>query len=107
MRRHGFTAREAMGWLRIMRPGSVIGEQQHYLCAAAGDAAARPTGCGSGGMRSCAEVAAEVAAGMERRGSFRAQGVCAVGLPDASALDEDGSAPRPGPRCRDPAFRAE
>jgi hypothetical protein len=33
MRTHGFTARAAMGWLRIMRPGSVIGEQQHYLCA--------------------------------------------------------------------------
>ena len=33
MRSHGFSAREAMGWLRIMRPGSVIGEQQHYLCA--------------------------------------------------------------------------
>jgi cell division cycle 14 len=32
MRSHGFTAREAMGWLRIMRPGSVIGRQQHYLC---------------------------------------------------------------------------
>mmetsp|Transcript_52774 Transcript_52774/g.138842 ORF Transcript_52774/g.138842 Transcript_52774/m.138842 type:complete len:148 (-) Transcript_52774:114-557(-) len=27
MRYHGFTAREAMGWLRIMRPGSVMGEQ--------------------------------------------------------------------------------
>ena len=26
MRSHGFTAREAMGWLRIMRPGSVIEE---------------------------------------------------------------------------------
>ena len=33
MRSEGFTAREAMGWLRIMRPGSVVGEQQHYLCA--------------------------------------------------------------------------
>ena len=33
MRRHRFTAREAMGWLRIMRPGSVIGDQQEYLCA--------------------------------------------------------------------------
>ena len=31
MRRHGFTAREAMGWLRIMRPGSVIGEQVIFL----------------------------------------------------------------------------
>ena len=29
----GFSAREAMGWLRIMRPGSVIGEQQQFLCA--------------------------------------------------------------------------
>jgi hypothetical protein len=32
MRSEGFTAREAMGWLRIVRPGSVIGEQQHFLC---------------------------------------------------------------------------
>ena len=32
MRSRRFTAREAMGWLRVMRPGSVIGEQQHYLC---------------------------------------------------------------------------
>ena len=32
MREHGFTAREAMGWLRIMRPGSVVGEQQRFLC---------------------------------------------------------------------------
>jgi cell division cycle 14 len=32
MARRGFTAREAMGWLRIMRPGSVIGRQQRYLC---------------------------------------------------------------------------
>ena len=31
MRSRGFTAREAMGWLRVMRPGSVIGEQQDYL----------------------------------------------------------------------------
>ena len=33
MRRYGFEAREAMGWLRVMRPGSVIGEQQHFLAA--------------------------------------------------------------------------
>ena len=33
MRSCGFGAREAMGWLRIMRPGSVLGEQQHFLCA--------------------------------------------------------------------------
>ena len=28
----GFGARDAIGWLRIVRPGSVIGEQQHFLC---------------------------------------------------------------------------
>ena len=33
MKHYGFTAREAMGWLRIVRPGSVIGEQQDFLCA--------------------------------------------------------------------------
>jgi cell division cycle 14 len=47
MKHHGFTAREAMGWLRVVRPGSVIGEQQDFLCARealmrrAGDAARR------------------------------------------------------------------
>jgi cell division cycle 14 len=51
MRSHGFTARAAMGWLRIMRPGSVIGEQQDYLCAvereiAAALAAAAASRCG-------------------------------------------------------------
>ena len=42
MRACGFDARAAMGWLRVMRPGSVIGEQQHYLCAA--DAVTCPRG---------------------------------------------------------------
>ena len=32
MKHHGFTARQALGWLRVVRPGSVIGEQQRYLC---------------------------------------------------------------------------
>ena len=40
MRAEGFTARAAMGWLRIMRPGCVIGEQQHYLERAEEEAAA-------------------------------------------------------------------
>lgn len=31
IRDRGFTAREAMGYLRVCRPGSVIGPQQHYL----------------------------------------------------------------------------
>ncbi len=33
MRRAGFTARAAIGWLRLVRPGSVLGPQQPYLCA--------------------------------------------------------------------------
>jgi cell division cycle 14 len=32
MKHFGFSAREAMGWLRIVRPGSVIGQQQQFLC---------------------------------------------------------------------------
>jgi cell division cycle 14 len=31
MRAHGFAAREAIAWVRVMRPGSVLGEQQHFL----------------------------------------------------------------------------
>ena len=76
MRRHGFTAREAMGWLRIMRPGSVIGEQQHYLCAAGADPSrAPPRARGAAADREeSSALAAEVAAGMKRRGSLRARG---------------------------------
>ena len=48
MKAHGFTARTAMGWLRVMRPGSVIGRQQHFLCLVQrirdAQAAARRTG---------------------------------------------------------------
>ncbi len=31
MSKHWFTAREAIAWMRIVRPGCVIGPQQHYL----------------------------------------------------------------------------
>jgi len=31
MKHHGWTAAEAIGWLRVARPGSVIGPQQHFL----------------------------------------------------------------------------
>ena len=31
MKTHRFTAREAMAWVRVARPGSVIGPQQQYL----------------------------------------------------------------------------
>ena len=32
MKHFGFTAREALAYIRICRPGSVIGPQQHFLC---------------------------------------------------------------------------
>ena len=31
MKYHGFTPKEAIAWMRIVRPGSVIGPQQHWL----------------------------------------------------------------------------
>ena len=80
MRRHGFTGREAMGWLRMMRPGSVIGEQQHYLCGALS------SGESSDRARS-SELAGQVAAGMQRRGSLRAAGSPVLGGMPASGLE--------------------
>ena len=31
IKKFGFTAAEAIGWIRVCRPGSIIGPQQHYL----------------------------------------------------------------------------
>ena len=31
MQRYGFTAKECIAWCRIVRPGSVVGPQQHYV----------------------------------------------------------------------------
>jgi cell division cycle 14 len=31
IKRHGFTANEAISWIRLCRPGSIIGPQQHFL----------------------------------------------------------------------------
>lgn len=31
MKHHQFTAEEAIGWLRLCRPGSIVGPQQHFL----------------------------------------------------------------------------
>ena len=82
MRSEGFTAREAMGWLRIMRPGSVIGEQQHYLCAVEKEMESERTACFWGrewrrmrgcGLEEAAEQGRQVAAGMIRRGARSAE----------------------------------
>ena len=53
MKNFGFTAKEAIAWARIMRPGSVIGPQQHYLemmerrVARAGDVARSKSATGA------------------------------------------------------------
>ena len=31
IKHHGFTAREAIGWIRLCRPGSIVGRQQQFL----------------------------------------------------------------------------
>jgi cell division cycle 14 len=50
MAAHGFSAREAIGWLRVVRPGSVVGAQQHFLCRL-GDALRARAGGGAAGVR--------------------------------------------------------
>lgn len=32
MKHFGFPAAAFIGWIRICRPGSILGPQQHYLC---------------------------------------------------------------------------
>lgn len=31
MHKHGFTAKQAIAWLRLCRPGSVVGDQQQFM----------------------------------------------------------------------------
>jgi cell division cycle 14 len=100
MRSMGFSAREAMGWLRVMRPGSVIGEQQHYLCAVevamrGDDSDSEPAACAGGarsrsmgaGSSDAAVLAAQVAAGMVRRSASATSAVW--GVPPPSEKDSE------------------
>jgi cell division cycle 14 len=109
MRRHGFGARAAMGWLRIMRPGSVIGVQQRYLCEAEGAGGSRgrsgvgsadhpqaarrlcldPPEASSCGSADPAALAAQVAEGMDRRAAAR------MARPTLAAQDLSRAAPPP------------
>ncbi len=101
MRTHGFSAREAMGWLRVMRPGSVIGDQQRYLCDAERRARepARlppPADTAEAGLTPrlparappSEDLAADVAAGAKRRAAARARdaGAWRPALPPSVAL---------------------
>ena len=87
MQTHGFSAREAIAWLRIMRPGCVIGCQQQYLAAVDRDMRrylcdadlalsppCSPLGgeFARGGLVEAADaLARQVAEAMERRGGTR------------------------------------
>ena len=76
---HRFRAREAIGWLRIVRPGCVIGDQQHYLCSieskvarttAASAAAPSPQ---PGQAAASAALAKQVSDALQRRGAAAKQ----------------------------------
>ena len=105
MRAHGFAAREAIAWLRLVRPGSVVGPQEQYLMdreavmararSVAGLAAqarnrpspARAAGVGShrGSVSEAADAAACVAAALgdvdRRLGALRDAGAGRPELP--------------------------
>ncbi|CAL8467135.1 g6671 [Coccomyxa elongata] len=57
IKHYGFTAEEAMGYIRICRPGSVIGPQQNYLIAKAKQLAAEGRAVREATRAACAEEA--------------------------------------------------
>ncbi len=102
MKHAGFGADEAMGWLRIVRPGSVLGPQQEYLKAcearpwrgntlAPPDAAAPEQVAAAAASRT---TAAHVTAGMVARGAARA--AAAAAAPQHATVSAVADSCRPG-----------
>jgi hypothetical protein len=97
---HRFRARDIMGWLRIVRPGSVIGEQQQYLCSVEGKVSVTVSRTGSSSSCSAARsdvcpdghasalLAKQVSAALERRGAGGRLSRCGSGLSTASLPDD-------------------
>jgi cell division cycle 14 len=96
MKHHGFSARQAMGWLRIVRPGSVIGPQQQYLCdsepviRAAGEAFRRRGGpavrvAGDAAAADVSAFIAAAAAAANARAAALATGMGAEAVGEAGA----------------------
>jgi len=105
MRYHGFTAREAMGWLRIMRPGSVMGEQQRFLCSLEAPSAeiapsASPLPRAGSGPTRLDEEGWEQEPGPGRAGAERGLTgrVCFAGRDTAAALSDQVGSPVALPR---------
>ena len=89
MKTYGLTARQAMGWLRMVRAGSVIGEQQQYLCdvePAIARMRARPAV-----MAEAAEAAAAAAAQAESQGGDALEGVEALWERIRGTVDREGA----------------
>ena len=110
MRRRGFTAREAIAWLRIMRPGSVIGEQQHYLCAACPSAAAyAAAAAAASAVTTPAPQNPTSSAPAPRRGSLQRLLCIPRSRPARPAAAGPAGEPGPGPSrgSSDPVGRAE
>ena len=104
MKHHGFAAREAIAWLRIVRPGCVIGTQQHFLCAR--EALMRRSavrllapGCGppvgSGAAAVQRFIDQTIAAFDERFAATAAATAATAGLRTESAPSPDGAAADP------------
>ena len=116
MKHHGFTAREAMGWLRIVRPGSVIGDQQQFLCdmealmrqrGAAFPARRRAPKPADGGLQEVEEYVAATARDIRSRAAAleeRAAGAAKCGGIGAERLAAHVGAAAEG-RCRRRAGR--
>lgn len=64
MKHFGFTAQEVIAWIRIARPGSIIGPQQHFVCDMQavmwreGEKYRRESGVGAGAVAGTASHAA-------------------------------------------------
>ena len=118
MRHHGFSARAAIGWLRVVRPGSVIGPQQHFLCREEARMMRRerwPVGPGAvvtlprlgprAGPREAASLIAAVCGGdAARRSHTVSAGGAALPPPGLGATRTDSAAAQPALAPADPGL---
>jgi cell division cycle 14 len=110
MLQHGFEAEEAMAWLRIVRPGSVLGEQQHFLrrlgphlrSGSAGARRVQTSGWAQGGFSKSLSQLAAAAAGAGGPPPDRSRSLdteptplSALDLPHLGSLSTAGRRPKP------------
>ena len=91
MRTHGFAAREAIAWLRMVRPGSVRGRCQSFLCAVDAELRDRRVP----GRCRCRPPSPDNGAGVSVASAVRVAAVMLRsrrGAPDAGRTEEEGCA---------------